>query len=374
MKTLHTTIAFAFLITLFSQAGLAGNKHKLNSINKEIKSVSSSLSSDRSKRSKLQHELKKLETDAAKLNLKINKTRKALGKQNNNYATLNHEKTVLLKRQEKEKKLLAKQVRSTYLFGDKNALKLLLNQDDPSKTSRLLTYLKHLNAYRLEEINKINDSLIALQKNQEALEKSKKDLAELHTQLKKELSKQATNKEKRIKLLSRVTKDIRTEQQQLSNLIANKHELENVIKALNLKQRLARQNLKKLKGKLSWPTKGRVIVKFGQHINKSPLRWEAVLLSAKDGAPVKAVASGKIAFASWMPDLGLLIIIDHGNGYMTLYGRNGNLYKNVGDKVAAGDIIATVGHSGGHNKPALYFAIRHNGQPLNPSKWCRKTS
>ena len=102
------------------------------------------------------------------------------------------------------------------------------------------------------------------------------------------------------------------------------------------------------------------------------LRWQGVLIAAKEGQPVRAVSYGRVAFADWLRGYGMLLIIAHGDGYMSLYGHNQTLYKEVGDWVEAGDVIASAGTSGGDNTSALYFEIRRNGKPTDPSKWCRR--
>ncbi|MCK5122394.1 MAG: peptidoglycan DD-metalloendopeptidase family protein, partial [Methylococcales bacterium] len=126
----------------------------------------------------------------------------------------------------------------------------------------------------------------------------------------------------------------------------------------------------KLKVKLPWPVKGRLVKKFGAH--RSGSRWDGVLIQAKEGANIKVVTRGRVVYADWLRGYGLLTIIDHGKGYMTLYAFNQSLYKSVGDWVDAGAVIATVGQSGGQSSAGLYFGVRRKGKPVDPVKWCRK--
>jgi septal ring factor EnvC (AmiA/AmiB activator) len=124
-----------------------------------------------------------------------------------------------------------------------------------------------------------------------------------------------------------------------------------------------------LKGTLAWPVQGRVAGDYGQPRGGGPVKWSGVLLEASAGAPVRAVYHGRVAFADWLPGLGLLLIVDHGGGYMSLYGHNEALLKEPGDWVEPGETIAQVGDTGGQSRPALYFEIRQNGEPINPRPW-----
>jgi septal ring factor EnvC (AmiA/AmiB activator) len=125
-----------------------------------------------------------------------------------------------------------------------------------------------------------------------------------------------------------------------------------------------------LKGKLPWPVVGKLSHKFGSA--RTEVAWDGVLIDAKEGLEVQAVTRGKVVFAEWFRSFGLMIIIDHGQGYLTLYGYNQSLYKKTGDAVEAGDVIASVGQSGGRNKAGLYFGIRNKGVPIDPLEWCRQ--
>ena len=127
-----------------------------------------------------------------------------------------------------------------------------------------------------------------------------------------------------------------------------------------------------LKGRLTWPVRGKLLKRYGAKKKGGDLKWQGVLIDAEAGTNVVSISTGKIVFADWFRNLGLLIIIDHGDGFMSLYGHNQNLLKNTGDWVLAGETIATVGDSGGQRDTALYFEIRKGAEPLNPSLWCKR--
>lgn len=126
-----------------------------------------------------------------------------------------------------------------------------------------------------------------------------------------------------------------------------------------------------LRGRLQWPSRGKLTTRYGSARKVGKLKWQGVNIKAPEGTEVHAISHGRVAFSDWLRGFGLLTIIDHGDGYMSLYGGNQSLFKEVGDWVEAGEVIAGVGNSGGRKNSALYFEIRHNGKPTNPLKWCR---
>jgi septal ring factor EnvC (AmiA/AmiB activator) len=132
------------------------------------------------------------------------------------------------------------------------------------------------------------------------------------------------------------------------------------------------QPFDRLKGKLAWPVMGRLAGEFGQPREGGTVRWNGVLIEANQGTPVRAIYRGRVAFADWLPGLGLLLVLDHGGGYMSLYGHNQSLLKEPGDWVSPGETIAQVGDTGGQARPALYFEIRAKGEPVNPHDWIKK--
>ena len=135
----------------------------------------------------------------------------------------------------------------------------------------------------------------------------------------------------------------------------------------------SRISFAKAKGPLPWPTRGTLIKRFGSKIANSDLAWNGSLIRAPNGQKIRAIFPGKVVFSDWLRGFGLLIIIDHGGGYMTLYGRNQALYKQVDDQVLPNEAIAEVGHSGGYQESSLYFEVRHDSHPENPEKWCITT-
>ena len=235
---------------------------------------------------------------------------------------------------------------------------------------------EYLSKARLIRLKKIEGNLLALNKLevQEALE-----VQELKVILEQKQIEQAALgdiKKTRAQLLAKLDKDVRTKKEQLSRLKENEKKMQGLIASLQKAmddfkfEAVPAKPFAKLRGQLPWPIKGKLRKKFGSKRGES--RWDGVLIDAKEGAEIHAVTRGRVVYADWLRGYGLLAIIDHGKGYMTLYAFNQSLFKEVGDWVDAGDVIATVGKSGGRNQPGLYFGIRKKGKPVNPVKWCRK--
>ncbi|MGD7034209.1 murein hydrolase activator EnvC family protein [Methylotuvimicrobium buryatense] len=285
---------------------------------------------------------------------------------------------------------LRHQVKAAYAMGRKEKLKLMLNQEDPALSSRIMVYYEYLNKARLEKLARIGQAVMDINElERENLKESQ--LLEQTLQLKK-TEQEALDRSRlqRKELLTRLEKDYSSSKLRLSQLREGEARLQNLVNGLQqaaIKQPFEPEPGKPVikqqelvdwpvkpfassQGDLPWPVKGQLVKKFGSPRLGS--RWDGVLIGAGEGTEIRAVSAGKIVFADWLRGYGLLTIIDHGNGYMTLYAFNQSLYKSVGDRVAPGDVIASVGKSGGRSKAGLYFGIRKNGKPVDPVRWCRK--
>lgn len=291
-----------------------------------------------------------------------------------------------------QNKDLAGQVRAAYAMGEKEKLKLMLNQQDPGISSRMIVYYNYLNMARLKKISTVETAVKSLAQ----LDKQKRVETEL---LEKNLLKRkaeqialANIRKQRNLLLTQLTEDFSSNTQQLNHLKENEYKLRNLVTSLKNEENVVTvdkpqeiessgseneiprldEDFSKVKGKLAWPVKGRVAQKFGSA--RPGGFWDGVLIDAKEGQDIRAVAKGKVVFADWLRGYGLLIIIDHGEGYMTLYAFNQSLFKRAGELVDAGDVIAYVGKSGGRSRAGLYFGIRKLGVPVNPDSWCKKVN
>ena len=274
---------------------------------------------------------------------------------------------------ESESSELASQVRAAYMNGSQERIKLFLNQRDPVTLGRLITYYRYLNDYRAGNIETVSAYLreLAELRGKAAAEEAR--LANLAKQRYVELTKLNTAQEKRRQLLVSLRGRMADEGREIEQLAAQEKDLSQLIAELSSILSdypiSSESPFSEHKGRLTWPVAGSLVHDFGQPRVTDRLKWNGVVLAAPRGHEVRSVYHGRIVFSDWLAGLGLLVIVEHGEGYMTLYGYNETTLKNTGDWVAPGDVIATVGDSGGQARTALYFEIRRGTRPLNPRKW-----
>lgn len=363
-----------FLFSLFLMLGLAANaaneKSNLNNLNNKISVIQQSITQTQQQRTEYSKELKQIEVTSGKIQSTLQKTQTQLNQQYQQLNDLQKNTQKLVRTLDQQQKQLDQQVRSAYLLSRQPYLKLLLSQEDPAKINRMLVYYHYLSQQQIKNIQNLQITLGQLQVNQQKIQEHTEQLNSLKKQQLDTQVKLSNTKNSRQQLIHQMSQQLQNKQQKLAQLIANKKLLEQTLSRLESGPTISGQNFSSSKGKLPWPTQGKLINQFGESVYGSELKSSSILIKAPEDQPVRAVASGKIVFADWMPGYGMLIIINHGNGYMTLYGRNHNLYKKVGDTVQGGETIASVGNSGGYQEPALYFEIRYNAKPLNPSQWC----
>ncbi len=277
-------------------------------------------------------------------------------------------------RLDEESSALAAHVRAAYLGGSHEKIRLLLNQRDPATLGRLMAYYRYLSDYRAENIESVIGQIQELEilRGQIAAEAAR--LEELGKTRYAELTRLNRSQEDRAALLASLREKIKSEEQEVERLAAQEKDLTRLIAELTsiLSDYPIRseQPFSEHKGKLTWPVAGALLHDFGQpRAGGGNMKWNGVVLAAPRGREVRAVYHGRVAFADWLAGMGLLVIVDHGEGFMTLYGYNETILKNAGDWVAPGDVIATVGDSGGQSEAGLYFELRRGTQPVNPRRW-----
>lgn len=273
---------------------------------------------------------------------------------------------------EREMTLLATQVRTAYISGRQERVKLLLNQRDPATLGRMLTYYRYFSDYRGENIGRVNTIIDDLERLQAQAAEEEQRIAGLARARYAELTELNVAQEERQRLLVSLKSRIAEEGSEVSRLASQEQDLSRLIEELTSILSdfpiTSEEPFSKHKGRLTWPIAGGLVHDFGQP-RAGGLNWNGVVLSASRGTEVRAVYHGRVAFADWLSGMGLLLIVDHGEGYLTLYGYNETLLKSAGDWVAPGDVIATVGESGGQQQPALYFELRSGRSPVNPRSW-----
>ncbi len=350
------------------------NKKKANQalskVQQQISQQQKSIKQTSNQRSSLEKKLRIDDISIAKIVKTLINTQQDLQKTQQTLKNLAQKKISLTNKKKQQELVLAQQLRAAYTSGHHDYIKLLLNQKSPSSVERTVTYYKYLNDARTKEIDQfqivLSDLLAVTTKHQEQAKKLsilKQEQAE--QKLTFQQSKQA-----RTKTIRALSKELLNSKQLLAKLVA---EEENLVVALQRIVALSQQSaelvgLKKLKRKLAWPIKGKVSHSFGSR-KQGYLKWKGILLAAPVGKQVKAIHNGTVLFSDWLKGYGLVTVLDHGEGYMSLYGHNQALLKTVGDRVETGEPIALVGQSGGQSKSGLYFEIRRDGQAINPKPW-----
>lgn len=286
---------------------------------------------------------------------------------------------------------LARLVRENYLQGGNDVLQLILNGRDPAETSRNLEYLRYVGRARKELIRDYQAALARLQ----ALEAQTREQSESLQQARREQLVQrkqlVAQKLEREGVLNKLAEQIRSQRREVDTLVRDERRLARLIERLSRMaakpQRqppaegravqevadasLAGMDFAKLKGRLALPVAGEILSRFGDPREGGGPAWKGLFIRAPLGREVRAVGSGRVAFADWLRGFGNLLILDHGDGFLSLYSNNESLYKQVGDRVRAGDAIATVGNTGGQEEPGLYFELRYQGRPFDPLSWVK---
>ncbi|MGB5581540.1 MAG: peptidoglycan DD-metalloendopeptidase family protein [Woeseia sp.] len=277
---------------------------------------------------------------------------------------------------DQEANLLAAQVRAAYVNGSQERLRLLLNQQDPAELGRQLVYYRYLSEFRGTNIERMTAHLdeVTRVRNEVAAEEDR--LKRLARSRYAELTVLNSAQEERRVLLATLQERLTTEGAELERLAAQEKDLARLIEELTSILSdypiTAEEPFSTFKGRLTWPVAGTLLHEFGQPRGSGGMKWNGVVLAAPRGREVRTIYHGRVVFADWLAGLGLLVIVDHGEGYMTLYGYNESILANAGDWVAPGDAIATVGDSGGQQAASLYFEIRKDTSPVNPRSWVTK--
>lgn len=278
---------------------------------------------------------------------------------------------------QKEQSALEQQVLAAYATGRQEQLKILLNQQDPALLSRILTYYAYLNRERVARMKLIEQRLQGLRQTQHAIAAEETRLEALLVQQNEEKAALQAEQNQRSDVVDRLSREISDKGKELTLLRSDEKHLKALL--LGIQEALIdiptvpvkEQSFAQMRGDLPWPAKGKIRYSYGDP-KIGGLRWDGIMIAAPEGGEIRSVHAGRVAFADWLRGFGLLLIVDHGDGHMTLYGHNQSLFKEAGDWVETGEPVATVGSTGGRKESGVYFAIRHEGKAVNPRKWCRK--
>nr|WP_141709900.1 peptidoglycan DD-metalloendopeptidase family protein [Enterovibrio norvegicus] len=364
----------ALLCLLVSSLSNASDE-QLSGVKNEISRQEQQLNTSSKQLNSLQSALKKQEQSISGFAKKIRDANAILSTLADDIAALNRESQRLEQRKLGQMELLKELLNSQYRQGEHNQLNALLSGQDTNELDRMTVYAERLSKARTDAINELAATDTELQLKRRMLvqqtEKQKTVLASLQADKTKLEKEQQAQK----KTASAIQRQIKSDKSYLSELRDNEKSLKvELEKSAELARVAAEQakvkmdGLGKYKGKLQWPVKGKVLHSYGSP-QSGQLRWNGMVISAKEGAEVKAAHDGTVVLSNWLRGYGLMVVVDHGKGDMSFYGYNQALLRNVGDTVKAGDPVALVGNSGGQASSGLYFEIRRKGNATNPSPW-----
>jgi septal ring factor EnvC (AmiA/AmiB activator) len=352
-------------------------EEQLQAVKAEIERVTREVSAEQVERDRLTRELRTAEMSVGKARDILGELRRERAEGAARRAALNAEKRTREAELDQNRGALAGQLRAAYLIGRQEPLKLLLNQKDPALAGRMFVYYSYFGHARAGQIRLIAGDVERLSELESELEAEDQKLAELEKQQRAQLGALEQARERRSGVLANLEAQSHGRAQSLERLRSQQAGLEKLLRELRAAmERFPVEGnavFTRLRGKLAWPVSGRLLARFGD-ARAGGVRWDGVLVATERGAPVKAVCQGRVIYADWLPGLGLLAIVDHGDGYLSLYGHNERLYKAVGEQVATGDTIAAAGDSGGSPRPELYFEIRKGGKPVDPRPWFRASA
>lgn len=349
---------------------------ELRQVRGRIDSIRKAINEDVQRRDAVTVQLKDTELGIQTAQQKLTATRAERQATERKLRDLRAEQAETERQVEQEREALAGELKVAYLNGRDERLKLLLNQQDPAKLGRMLAYYGYFGQARAERINAIRDHVAHLELLAERIADEARRLDGIEAARRAEVERLAQARDRRSQTLASLQSQIKSRGDQLARLERDAKTLERLVEQLRRAMEdfpvLAQQPFERVKGKLPWPAKGKLLARFGQLRAGGPLRWQGLLIDTQRGAQVRAPFHGRVVYADWLPGMGLLLVLDHGNGYMSLYGHNEQLFKAVGERVAPGDVMAAAGDSGGNANAGLYMEIRKGGQPQDPLLWLTK--
>jgi septal ring factor EnvC (AmiA/AmiB activator) len=361
LRRLLTIGLIAWLTTASMVAG-----HSVRDLKQQVKQTRVELNMTRRKWHQAQQALQKLEKklavsarELAKVNDSIYRNQRKIKAKKRDLAD---NKRQLAERMAE----LARSLRGMEQWLNEPAMKWILTSDDPGDWDRLATYhriIGHSQQQLITELKALQQKIV---QDEAALEQLAVQLKHERAKRQQRLVKLKALTADRAKLVAQLRSSVRQKSRQL---VRDEAQLRSVLHGLSRSSWRGSGHFSRMRGHLPWPIRGRLQSLFHRAIQGSELKWQGVLFVAPEDRVVRAVAPGRVVYADWMSGYGWLMIIEHDKGYMTLYGRNHYLYKEVGQSVYAGEVIARSGKSGGFSRPALYFSIRHNAEPVNPVVW-----
>ncbi len=361
-------------------AGAADNRQQRNAeqlekLRSRIATVEQSLDADRSRQDQLRTQIEESERRAVELGATLLGLREQIAEQSARRRRTEQQRRDADALLQRHKQSLARQVRASYIIGQRGQTKLALNQDGGQPLSRVMTYYDYLNRARARHIERILDQVQALGALAEKLRLETAELDVTRSHHEGTLAALEALRTEREGMVRSLRERIVDREEELHQLQADERQLTRLLREVHrtladVPAEFGAKPFSKLRGALPWPLKGRLLAEYGQP-KSGRLRWNGLWIAGAEGDPVRAVATGRVAYVGWMHRYGLIAVLEHAGGYYSLYGHNQGVAVTVGDWVQPGEVIASVGNTGGHEKNGLYFELRRGTDAINPAPWLK---
>jgi len=376
---LHRLFCYLCLL-LFTASGLQAEPNsaqRLEEVQTEIESLSNALDKDKKARAKLNRQLKQQSKAVSTLNRELRTLGMQLKQKRRQLSQLEREQDAFRQSHAKQLKALNSQLRAAYLNTQPHYLKVLLNQQSPNKLSRSSTYFHYFHEARQTRLTAISDSLKTLDNNKTNLLAARQEQRLLYEKRQARQKQLTAQNAQRLATAKQLDQRVNSQGARVASLVEEAQALKALLQSLAEQapaEAISTRPFGQLKGRLTWPVNGKVIARYGDSRKLGQLTWQGIMIKSAIGKEIRSAAAGRVVFSDWLRGFGLLLIIDHGDKYMTLYGNNQSLLKEVGDTVTAGELVALSGERGVKQYAGLYFELRHQGNPTDPVKWLGKRS
>lgn len=378
---LTPSLAIAALLPLTAAYGQGEDtqelRQQLEQLREEIAEIIDAQRSRESERDRVQAQLRQSEVELGSLRRQRDSLKARIAETQQQLTELERRRAHLTEAGAAQRDAIAAEVRRAYRSSGSDELKLLLSQEDPQTLARQLEIYRRILGARSALLEEYRTNLEQLQTVESTLADTRKALKHERNQLQEQQLVIAAEQAHRSGLLRNINAALNANAARLEAQQQDQARLEQLLENIEAAVATApppqpAQSFSSARGSMSWPVQGSLAVRFGQPRNQGKMRWQGVRLRADAGSTVSAIHHGRVVYADWLRGSGLLLVLDHGEGYMSLYAHNETLLREVGDWVNAGSPISTVGASGGQSEPVLYFEIRKDGKPTNPENWCRR--
>lgn len=375
--SLSCLLVCLIMVPVSAAVDKATQEKQLKSLLYKIKKLQQVIDVKEDSKSRYSTQLKAIERGIGEFSRKIDAVRHKIKNRKIELAGLRKTRLKHQQQLSRESTYLAEQVYTAFTLGQQEKVKLLFSQQDPEKLQRSLVYYQYFSEARVQLINGVQRNIEKIVETEKLIQQARNELEQIQQLLNAQKAKLDKDRGKRKTIISSLDKQLKQQGGSIVKLRDEALQLQNLINSIEEifvdapMSDISRQAFAELKGKLAWPVKGKLRKLYGRRKPLSSMRWQGIVIEAPNGRQIRAISHGRVAFADWLRGLGNLIIIDHGNSYLSLYGHNESLFKSAGEWVESGDVIASIGNSGGQKANGLYFEIRKKGKPQNPAGWCK---